>query len=254
MNTMIKKILLMWMLMLSPLACADSKITVYAAASMTNAINEIIGIYEKDHPGTKISTSYAASSTLAKQIENGAPADIFISADLKWMDYLQDKKKIDAGSRKSLLGNQLVLIAPKSRGFKVIFDKSFDLSKSFDGKLCTGEVESVPAGIYAKQALIALGWWDALKPRIVGTQDVRSALMLVDRGECGAGIVYATDALISTKSEIVASFPEGTHSPVLYPEALVTGFQPEAKSFLEYLSSATSIAIFERYGFNVLTR
>ena len=134
-------------------ASADEKVTVFAAASLTNALTDIGAQYEKEK-ATKIVHSFAASSTLAKQIENGAPADIFISADTKWMNYLQDKKLINTASRKEFLGNKLVLIAPKGRGFAINFDKSFDFSKSFDGRLCTGDIDSVPAGIYAKDSLI----------------------------------------------------------------------------------------------------
>ncbi|MEO6117923.1 MAG: molybdate ABC transporter substrate-binding protein, partial [Methylotenera sp.] len=201
---------------LGVVANADDKVTVYAAASLTNALTDISTQYEKAK-ATKISHSFAASSTLAKQIENGAPADIFISADTKWMNYLQDKKLINADSRKEFLGNKLVLIAPKGRGFNVKLEKSFDFSKAFDGRLCTGDIESVPAGIYAKESLSYLNWWDGIKTRIVGAQDVRGALAFVERGECGAGIVYETDAKVSNKVEIIATFPEESHKPIVYP-------------------------------------
>jgi molybdate transport system substrate-binding protein len=167
----------------SALAIADQtehKVTVYAAASLTNAIGDIALQYQKTR-GVKVVCSFAASSALAKQVENGAPADVFISADSKWMNYLQDKNKIDQASRHDLLGNHLVLIAPKGQSFKVEMDKSFDFAKAFDGKLCTGDLESVPAGIYAKQSLTKLGWWNAIKPRIVGTQDVRASLAFVEQ-------------------------------------------------------------------------
>jgi len=232
-------------------AYADQKITIYAAASLTNAISEITALYEKEK-SLKVVNSFAASSALAKQIENGAPADIFISADSKWMNYLQDKKKIDLESRRNLLGNSLVLIAPKGAPFKLQIDKSSDLSKAFDGRLCTGDLESVPVGIYAKQSLIALHWWDRIKSRIVGTQDVRAALAFVERGECTAGIVYETDAKISTKIEVVATLPDDSHDPIVYPVALVAGAQPQAKDFLEFLVSPKASDIFTRYGFSIL--
>ena len=232
-------------------ASADEKVTVFAAASLTNALTDIGTQYEKEK-ATKIVHSFAASSTLAKQIENGAPADIFISADTKWMNYLQDKKLITTASRKEFLGNKLVLIAPKGRGFNVKFDKSFDFSKSFNGHLCTGDIDSVPAGIYAKDSLIYLNWWDGIKTRIVGTQDVRGALAFVERGECAAGIVYETDAKISNKVDIVATFPEESHKPIVYPMALVVNAKNVNNDYFSYLQSSNALDIFKKYGFNIL--
>lgn len=230
-------------------AHSDQKITVFAAASLTNAIGEVTAQYEKER-GIKVVNSFAASSALAKQIENGAPADVFISADTKWMNYLQDKHKINPQSRSNLLGNRLVLIVPKGQLVKIEFDKSFDFSKAFDGKLCTGDLESVPVGIYAKQSLVALKWWDAVKTRIVGTQDVRAALAFVERGECAAGIVYETDARTSNKIETVGAFPDASHDPIIYPVAMVAGAQTQGKDFVEYLASPQASAVFTKYGFN----
>lgn len=230
-------------------ANAEQKITVFAAASLTNAITEIADAYEKEK-AVKIQTSFAASSTLAKQIEQGAPADIFISADTKWMNYLQDRSLVDASSKANLLGNHLVLIAPKGRSFKIDMDKSFNFAGSFAGRLCTGETESVPVGIYAKQALKNLGWWDAIKMRLVGTQDVRAALVFVERSECSAGIVYETDAKVSAKVEIVAVFPDASHEPVIYPLALVKGASSQASGFYDYLKSDKAKVIFTKYGFS----
>ena len=241
------------LLALSTLVMAEQKVTVYAAASLTNAIGEIATQYEKEK-GIKVAGSYAASSALAKQIENGAPADVFISADLKWMNYLQDKQKIIVETRRSLLSNKLVLIAPKAQGFKVQTDKSFDLSKAFDGRLCTGDLESVPVGIYAKQSLMSLGWWNNIKSRIVGTQDVRAALAFVERGECSAGIVYETDAKISARTEVIATLPADSHDPIVYPVAVVAGAKAEAKDFVEYLSSPQAGSIFQKYGFTIHTK
>ena len=230
---------------------AEDKVTVFAAASLTNTLTDISQLYENEKP-TKITHSFAASSILAKQIENGAPADIYISADSKWMDYLQDKKLINTASRKEFLGNKLVLIAPKGRAFNVKFDKSFDFSKSFDGRLCTGDIDSVPAGIYAKDALIYLNWWDSIKTRIVGTQDVRGALALVERGECAAGVIYETDAKISNNVEIVATFPEESHKPIVYPMAFVVNAKNVNNDYFSYLQSSNAIAIFKKYGFKIL--
>ncbi len=230
-------------------ANADQKVTVFAAASLTNAISDIASEYEKDKQ-SDIQTSFASSSTLAKQIEKGAPAAIFISADTKWMNYLQDKNLIKKESKVNLLGNQLVLIAPKNKVFKVDMDQSFNLAAAFIGKLCTGELESVPVGIYAKQSFKSLNWWDNIKMRIVGTQDVRAALVFVERAECDAGIVYATDAKVSSKVEKIAVFPEATHEPIVYPMALLNNASPQALAFYDYLRSAKAKVIFANYGFN----
>lgn len=223
------------------------EVTVYAAASLTNALGEIAKAYEATH-GIKVKTSFAASGALAKQIESGAPADLFLSADNKWMDYLAAKGKIDQDSRINLLGNDLVLIAPKGKGFAVSMEKGFDFAKAFEGKLCTGETESVPVGIYAKEALTNLGWWESIRHRIVGTDDVRAALDLVGRGEC-AGIVYATDAKTSDKVAVAGTFPSNIHTPIVYPAALVTQ-SGDAQEFFEYLKGSANV--FAKYGFKII--
>jgi molybdate transport system substrate-binding protein len=256
MTSSAKYALITWSIIFSGTAFADAKLTVFAAASLSNALTEISASYEANGTG-KVISAFASSSVLAKQIENGAPADIFISADNKWMNYLQEKKLINNASRKDLLGNKLVLIAPKGRGFNVKLDKSFDLAKAFDGRLCTGDIDAVPAGIYAKQSLTYLNWWDSIKTRIVGAQDVRAALAFVERGECAAGIVYETDAKISTKVEIVATFPEQSHVPIVYPIAIVSNANMAstnklASDYLNYLQSPNAIAIFKKYGFSVI--
>lgn len=232
-------------------AIAEEKVTVFAAASLTNAISEIVKDYESANP-QKIQTSLAASSMLAKQIENGAPADIFMSADTKWMNYLQDKNLLKTDSKVNLLGNRLVLIAPKGKSFKVEMKPEFNLSSAFAGKLCTGEVESVPAGIYAKQSLKALNWWESIKARIVGSQDVRAALTLVERAECDAGIVYETDAKVTEKVETIAAFPDASHDAIVYPLSLTKNAKPEASGFYDYLKSEKAKAVFVKYGFTVL--
>lgn len=235
-------------------AHAAEPIKVFAAASLTNVISQIAKQYEQENAAGKaeIRTSFAASSALAKQIEKGAPADIFISADTQWMQYLQNKQLIQANTQVNLLGNQLVLIAPAGKRFKVIMEKNFDFAAAFPGKLCTGDPAAVPVGIYGKQSLIVLNWWSAIEPRVVGTQDVRSALILVERGECDAGIVYETDANISDKVEIVAKFAESSHEPIVYPLGLVVGANANAAGFYKYLSSPQAKAVFTKYGFTVL--
>jgi molybdate transport system substrate-binding protein len=231
---------------------AEEPVRVFAAASLTNALNDISSLWQKTgHPQPIL--SYGASSTLAKQIEAGAPADIFASADLSWMDYLDSRNQIKAGTRVNLLGNELVLIVPKGQRFTVDMKAGFDISKAFEGKLCTGETGSVPIGIYAKQSLEALGWWASLQGRIVGTDDVRAALAFVERGECPTGIVYATDAAISDKVEIIARFPPETHKPIVYPFAQMLAARPESQTFLDYLqASPDAAAVFTHYGFTLV--
>ncbi len=246
-------LLVLGLLILSLPVWAGGNVMVYAAASTTNAINAIGALYEKEHR-VKITASFAASPALAKQIEEGAPAGVFISADLKWMDYLQQEGRIVAGTRRNLLGNKLVMIAPKGKAFTVSMDKSFDLPAAFEGKWCTCDPASVPIGIYSKQALTALGWWQALEPRLVTAPDVRAALAFVERGECAMGIVYETDAKSSAQVEILGSIPENTHQPVVYPVALIQGAGQEAQGLLDFLFSEAAAAIFTRYGFTVLGR
>src|SRR5262249_41915968 len=216
-------------------AHAEEQVRVFAAASLTNAFTDISVKWQKaGHPLPSI--SFGASSALAKQIDSGAPADVFASADLKWMDFLDEHGRLVAGSRANVLGNSLVLIAPKGHPVSVEMKSGFDFAGAFKGKLCTGEPGVVPVGIYAKQSLENLGWWQSIQPRVVGTDDVRTALAFVERGECPLGIVYATDAGISDKVEVVATFPESSHAPIVYPVGLVKGGREEAKAFVDYLT------------------
>ncbi|QUY38131.1 molybdate ABC transporter substrate-binding protein [Acinetobacter junii] len=231
-------------------AFAVDKVTVYAAASLTNAINELDVIYEQKNK-VQIQTSYAGSSTLAKQIEAGAPADIFISADVQWMDYLQKKQLVSENDHVNLLGNRLVVIAPKARPIKLKIDKSFDFTRVVQGKWCTGDTKSVPVGKYAKQALTSIGWWDKVSTRLVETEDVRAALNFVARGECQLGIVYATDAAISKNVVIIGTFPENTHQPIIYPIGLVKK-NTESMKFYKFLQSSQAKKVFKKYGFSVL--
>lgn len=231
-------------------AFAVDKVTVYAAASLTNAINELDVIYEQKNK-VQIQTSYAGSSTLAKQIEAGAPADIFISADVQWMDYLQKKQLVSANDRVNLLGNRLVVIAPKARPIKLKIDKSFDFTRVVQGKWCTGDTKSVPVGKYAKQALTSIGWWDKVSTRLVETEDVRAALNFVARGECQLGIVYATDAAISKNVVIIGTFLKNTHQAIIYPIGLVKK-NTESMNFYKFLQSSQATKVFKKYGFSVL--
>lgn len=244
-----------WMLLLAltgSMNAQAAEVTVYAAASLTNAIKDIATAWKATHKDDDIKTSFAASSTLAKQIEAGAPADIFASADKKWMDYLGERNLVDKASRRELLGNTLVLIAPASKPLTVTVQK--DAVPDFTGRLCIGDPASVPAGIYAKQALQNLGWWPALEKRYVGTEDVRTALAFVERAECPLGIVYETDARISDKVVIAGRFPAGSHDPVVYPFALLPKASADARAFFQWLQGPESAAVFTRYGFTILKK
>lgn len=246
MNWLIFSVLLAALLGSTMAQAAD--VRVYAAASLGNALKEIATTWQTERSDKAI-TNFAASSALAKQIEAGAPADVFISADRKWMDYLDDRKLIAHASRRDLLGNTLVLIAPVGEAKTVAMDAG--RAPEFSGKLCMGEPGSVPAGIYGKQSLQALGWWKALESRVVGTEDVRTALAFVERGECPLGIVYQTDANISSKVIVAGKFPESSHDPIVYPVALLPTASPAAREFLNYLAGPEARAVFLRYGFTL---
>jgi molybdate transport system substrate-binding protein len=225
---------------------------VFAAASTKNAVEDIAKLYAGGGTGNII-YSFAASSDLAKQIENGAPAAIFISADAKWMDYLAERKLIVADSRRDLLGNRLVLVAPSDSNLAVDLMANTPLAdKLGDGKLAMGEPDSVPAGRYGKAALDALGVWAEVEPKVVRTKDVRAALALVERGEAAAGIVYATDAALSKKVKVVAEFPAESHPKIVYPIALVAGrSDAAARAFYDFLNGPQARTVFLEYGFTV---
>jgi molybdate transport system substrate-binding protein len=234
----------------SPASAQDKSLTAFAAASMKNALDDIDAAYTAK-TGVKIVASYAASSALAKQIEQGAPADIFMSADTDWMDYAVNRKAIDAPSRVNLLGNSIVLIAPKdSRIDKVVIGQGFDLAKlAGNGKIATGDVNAVPVGRYARAALEKLGAWQAAEPKFAMAESVRAALTLVARGEAALGIVYSTDAKVEPGVKIVGTFPADSHPPIIYPVAATATAKPEAASYLGFLRSSAAKAIFEKYGF-----
>lgn len=233
----------------------DSHITVFAAASLKDALDDVNKNYT-DKTGVKVTASYAASSSLMKQIEQGAPADVFVSADLDWMDYGSQKKVIRDETRVNLLGNRLVLIAPKESALaNIAIGPGLDLAKLVgDGRVATGEVTSVPVGKYAKAALEKLGSWSAVASKMAMTDSVRAALVLVARGESPLGIVYETDANIEPRVKIVGIFPEDSHPPVIYPVAATVTAKPEAIPYLEYLRSGGAKAVFEKYGFTFLVQ
>jgi molybdate transport system substrate-binding protein len=230
-------------------------ITVFAAASMKNALDAVNEAFSRNN-GVKVTASYAASSALMKQIENGAPADVFISADLAWMDYGAQMKLIQDDTRIDLLGNRLVLIAPKaSEVGAVTIGANFDLAKlAGDGRIVTGDVRAVPVGKYAKAALVTLGAWTAAERKLAMTENVRAALTLVARAEAALGIVYQTDARVEPNVRIVGVFPEGSHPPIVYPAALTRQAKPDASQYLGFLRSPAARAIFETHGFSFLAR
>jgi molybdate transport system substrate-binding protein len=231
----------------------DNSLTVFAAASMKNALDEVDAAYTAK-TGVKISASYAASSTLAKQIEQGAPADVFVSADTDWMDYAIGKKNINEPTRVNLLGNSIVLIAPKdSKIDTVAIGPGFDLSKlAGDGKIATGDVKAVPVGKYAQAALEKLGAWQAAAPKFAMAESVRAALALVARGEAVLGIVYSTDAKVEPGVKIIGTFPADSHPAIIYPVAATSTAKPDATGYLAFLKTSAAKAIFEKYGFAFL--
>ena len=231
----------------------DKSLTVFAAASMKNAFDEVAKLYT-DKTKVKVTSSYAASSALAKQIETGAPADMFISADTDWMDYVQKKELVKAGTRVDLLGNKIVLIAPKdSKTTNVEIKQGFDLAGLVrDGKIATGDVAAVPVGKYAKAALEKLGAWDKAAPKFAMAENVRAALTLVSRGEAAYGIVYQTDAAVEPGVKIVGTFPADSHPAITYPVALLKDAKPEGQSLLDFVRTGGAKAVFEKYGFAYL--
>jgi molybdate transport system substrate-binding protein len=238
----------------APAHAEDGGVVVFAAASLKNALDAINGQWQRE-TGKKAVISYAASSALAKQIEQGAPAQIFISADLDWMDYLASKNLIKAATRTNLLGNRIVLIARKDEAQPVEIKAGFDLNKIVgEGRLAIANVESVPAGKYGKAALEKLGVWANVSNKIAQAENVRAALLLVSRGEAPAGIVYQTDAAADTNVKVIGLFPEDTHPPIIYPIAITANATAgDAATFLAYIKSANAKPMFEAQGFTVLS-
>ena len=229
----------------------DKSILVFAAASMKNALDDVDAAFAKQ-TGIAVVASYDASSALMKQIDQGAPADVYISADQKWMEYGSQKGLIDDTTRGNLLANTLVLIASKeSKLSRVTIDLA---ALAGAGRIATGDVRAVPVGIYAKEALQKLGLWDAVEPKLAMVGNVRAALVLVARGEAPLGIVYATDAKVEPAVKIVGVFPDDSHEPIVYPVAATRTAKPAAVLYLSFLRSVAARAIFERYGFGVLAK
>ncbi|MXQ10179.1 molybdate ABC transporter substrate-binding protein [Microvirga makkahensis] len=228
-------------------------VVVFAAASLKNALDDAAAAWSRES-GRKAVISYAGSNVLAKQIEAGAPADVFFSADLDWMKYAISRNLIRPGTRLDLLGNDLVLIAPKGSAVQVSLRPDLDLASVLaGGRLAMGHVDAVPAGKYGKAGLEKLGAWNGIKDRIAQTENVRAALLLVSHGEAPLGIVYKTDAVSEPNVRIVGIFPEGTHPPIVYPVAITQdSMHPDAAPLLEFLRSAKARPFFEKQGFKVL--
>lgn len=239
----------------APARAQDKPLTVFAAASMKNALDAVNAAYAAKK-NVKVIASYAASSALAKQLEQGAPADIFVSADIAWMDYGIGKRVIDAATKVDLLGNAIVLIAPKhSKIDNVAIGPGFDLAKlAGDGRIATGDVKAVPVGKYAKAALQKLGAWQAAEPKFAMAENVRAALALVARSEAVLGIVYSTDARVEPGVKVVGTFPADSHPPIIYPVAATTSAKAEAADYLAFLRTSEAKSIFEKFGFSFLIR
>ena len=236
-----------------PAAAQDAPLTVFAAASLTEVLQEIGRLWAAGgQPPPRF--SFASSSTLARQIEAGAPANLFASADQQWADYLQQRGLLVPETRRSLLTNSLVLVVPKDRARTVQVGPGLDLDALLGpgGRLATGDPAHVPAGIYAEAALKSLGLWERAQPRLARAESVRSALLLVGRGEAPAGVVYATDAAADPGVAVAGAFPAGSHPPVTYPFAVVRAHDtPAARAFLDFLSGPQARDAFTRAGFGL---
>lgn len=234
-------------------AMAEDKVTVFAAASLKNALDAINAEWQKES-GKETTVSYAASSALAKQVEQGAPADVFISADLAWMDYLAQKKLIKDDTRSNLLGNRIVLVSSAEDAKPVEIKQGFDLAALIgDGRLAMGAVDSVPAGKYGKAALEKLGVWSSVEQKVAGAESVRAALLLVSRGEAPYGIVYQTDAAADPGVKVVGTFPEDSHPPIIYPIAITTDSKSaDATAYVDFIKSDKAAPLFEKQGFTIL--
>jgi molybdate transport system substrate-binding protein len=249
------KILAAWIVALHQIGAVHAdeprqpEILVFAAASLTNVLGDLSTEWQKTS-GVAVKLSFAASSVLARQIEAGGKADVFISADQEWMDYLQTRDLIDKATRRNLVGNRLVLIAPADSKIELKIAPGFPLANALaGGRLATGDPDTVPVGRYARSALTTLGVWDAIQDKLVRADNVRGAMMFVARGEVPLGIVYTTDALVDPKVRIVDTFPANTHAPITYPAAAVTGARGEAKTFVEFLGGAAARDTWKKYGF-----
>ena len=237
----------------TPALARPKEAVVLAAASLKNALDEASAAWAKQ-TGKTAKISYAASSALARQIEAGIPVDLFISADVPWMDYVAERKLIKPASRVDFLGNEIVLIAARDSKVDLRIDKGFPLRAALgDGRLAMANIDAVPAGRYGKAALESLGVWPSVAGRVAQAENVRMALILVSRGEAPLGIVYRTDAAADPNVKIIGAFPAGSHPPIVYPMALLaSSTNPDAEAFVAYLKSPVARPFFEKQGFIVL--
>lgn len=236
-----------------PAAAQSRDVLVFAAASLKNAVDDIAATWQRE-AGRKAVISYGGSNSLVQQIEQGAPADVLMSADIDWMDYAEKRNLIRPQTRANLLGNRIALIAPRDSAVAVSIEKGFDLRAALGGgRLAMGNVTAVPAGKYGKAALETLSAWDGVKDRVVQAENVRAALVFVARGETPLGIVYETDAATEPRVRVVGTFPEGSHPPIIYPVAMTTSAAGAgAAEFLKYLHSPAARSAFQKQGFTVL--
>ena len=232
-------------------AATEAPVTVFAAASLADVMATLAASFEKSD-GTPVRCHFAASSLLARQLEAGAPGEVYVSANPQWMDRLDTGGQLAPGTRRVLLANRLVLVVPKGSTARVRFERGFPIADVIEGHVALGDPAHVPAGIYGKEALEALGWWSSLEGRVVPGDSVRAALAFVELGEAGAGVVYTTDALPSNRVTVVGTFPEETHAPIRYHAALIGKGRPAAKRFLDYLGGAEAARVFRAAGFTPL--
>ncbi len=246
-----------WLAVMVPVASEaanGNRVLLFAAASTTAPVERIVSLFQSQGPGAAVAVSFASSSTLAKQIANGAPADIYISANPGWMDFLAAKRAIVPASRFDLLGNRLVLIVPATSILSLRIATDFPFAEKLAGGwLAMGDPDHVPAGIYGKAAFERLGLWRTLAGRVVRTQDVRAVVALVERGEAAAGVAYASDARITNRVRVAAAFPATSHPPITYPAAIVAGRDRlKVWRFFDFFKSPQAAAVFAEYGFTVI--
>lgn len=240
-------------LVAAPIRATADEVLVFAAASLTNALDQVAAAWTAETGHTAV-LSYAGSSALARQIQGGAPADLFISASTDWMDAVGASDDLRDGTRRDILGNTLVLIAHGEDVPPVTIDESLDLAAMLDGgRLSMALVDAVPAGVYGKAALTSLGLWDAVEPLVAQSDNVRAALAFVAQGEAPLGIVYATDAAVADNVTVIGTFPAGSHAPITYPAAITAQSEsPQAAAFLDFLTSDAANAIWAGFGFSVI--
>ena len=253
MKPVISAVCALWFAFAAPAHAAAEPVVVFAAASLKTALDEVAGRFARDATRRAPRLSYAGTPALARQIEQGAPADVFISADADWMDYLEARDLIRPGTRLDLLGNRIVLVGPKAAA-PVALERAEEVARALGrGRLAIADVNAVPAGKYGKAALEKLGLWGVVRDRLAQTENVRAALLFVSRGEAPLGLVYETDAAADPSVRIVASLPADSHPPIVYPAAAIrASANPDAAAFLAFLQGPGALEVFRRHGFVAL--